>query len=125
MIANVKEINNDNNNNPIIFRNCKINYFTTSFLLINYNQIWSPSLYNMISLNNEIPQDFIIFVLKNTFWLMFIPFTSSFKITLPSKLPKYYFSQVIMPYLVLLLCKFTTTTNNMIYTFIYFSTHST
>ena len=42
-----------------------------------------------------------------------------------SKLPLYYFSQVIMPSVVLLLCEFTATTTNVIYTFIYFSTHST
>ena len=56
---------------------------------------------------------------------MFIPFISTFKIILRSKLPVYYFSQVIIPSLVLVLRKFTTTTNNMIYTFILFSTHST
>ena len=39
---------------------------------------------------------------------MFIPFISSFKITLSSKLPMYYFSQVIMPSFILLPCKFTT-----------------
>ena len=33
---------------------------------------------------------------------MFLPFLSSFKIALSSKLPIYYFSQVIMPSLVLL-----------------------
>ena len=48
--------------NPTISRNYKINYFTTS-LLINYNQILSPSFHNMISLNTEIPQDLIIFIL--------------------------------------------------------------
>ena len=42
-----------------------------------------------------------------------------------SKLSMYYFSQVIMPSVVLPLCKFTATTTNMIYTFIYFSTHFT
>ena len=94
-----------------------------SFLSITTKS--GPSFYNMISLNTEIPQDFITFILWNTFWLIFIPFISSFKITLSSKLPMYYFSQVIMPSLVLRFCKFTTTTNNMIYTFIYFSTHST
>ena len=82
-------------------RNCRINYCTTSLLLINCKQICSPSFYNMISLNTEIPQDFIIFILKNNFWLMFIPFISSFKITLSSKLPMYYFSQVIMSSLAL------------------------
>ena len=56
---------------------------------------------------------------------MFIPFISNFKITLSSKLSMYYFSLVIRPSLVLLPCKFTTITNNMIYTFIYFFTHST
>ena len=44
------------------------------------------------------------------------PFIWSFKITLSSKLSMYYFSQVIIPSLALFLCKFTTATNNMIYT---------
>ena len=48
---------------PTISRNCKINDLTSSPLLINYNKIWSPSFHNMISLNTEIPQDFIIFIL--------------------------------------------------------------
>ena len=51
---------------------------------------------------------------------MFIPFISNFKITLSSNLSMYYFSQVIMPSIVLLLCRFTTLNNNVIYTFIYF-----
>ena len=56
---------------------------------------------------------------------MFIPLISSFKIKLSSKLSMYSFSQVVILSLTLLLCKFPTTTNNMIYTFIYFFTHST
>ena len=49
--------------NHTISRNCKINYFTTSLLPINYNQIWSPNFYNIISLNTEIAQDYTIFIL--------------------------------------------------------------
>ena len=37
--------------NPTISRNWNISYFSSCPLLINYNQIRSPSFYNMISLN--------------------------------------------------------------------------
>ena len=51
----------------------------------SYRLIWSLSFYNMISLTTEIPQDFLIFILQNTFWLMFILLISSFKITLSNQ----------------------------------------
>ena len=69
---------------------CRINDFT-SFLL-NYNQISSPSFNNMISLNTEILQDFIIFILQNflthvhTAYLQLQNYTNTFPVYILTKL---------------------------------------
>ena len=44
---------------PTISRNWKISDFASSSLHINYNQIWSPGFYYIVSLNTEILQDLI------------------------------------------------------------------
>ena len=57
------------------------NIYNLNFYLgfINNNNIWSSSLNLCIALNCKIPQNLVLFVLKNSIWIMLVPLLCSLK----------------------------------------------
>ena len=78
-----------------------------------------------VTLDHNILQNLHFFIFNNTFWSMFIPFFTSFQVVFPTQFPMNYSCNIIVPSLVLLLCRLFTFTHSMRYCFTFLVTHST
>ena len=108
-----------------VSRYSNISYGTISLILIHYNNIWFPCLHISVTLDHNILQIFYLLIFNNTFWSMFILFSTSFQVVFPTQLTMNYSCNIIVPSLVLLSCQLFTITHNMRYCFTFLVIHST
>ena len=94
-------------------------------LLINNNYIWSPSLYDPITVYVKIPENLGVSILQDRLCAVVIPVLTMWETMMFTLLPLNYCGNPVVTFLVLQLCQLLTLTENVHDGLIPISTHLT